>query len=251
MHLKLNHIALPLTFAALAACAPDVGLTPSDRPMTPPAAAFDPDLSFFDGRTPGEEGGTTAWGQALQTVAKARADMEMLQVPEALLRAASSVEGTRDGSSWRWPFSTTVDGDPYDGELRSSIIGEQYEWLLYVEAPDHSPPLTDYIWAQGRTGSGNFDGIWWLADAEAGTDTIAAAVSWALNLENKVNFTFAASDTSGWQYEPSSNINVLTRVAFDQPRARVTWNALTGEGSTWVAGLTTACWDEDLNDIVC
>jgi hypothetical protein len=250
MHLKSRAVALTLAAIAASACSSDSVIDPSDRPDPPPADAFNADFSFFEARTPEPGGATTSWTQALQTVASARSEMALLAVPEALVRAANGATATRDGPFWLWPFSTTVDDDPYEGQLRSTVVGNQYEWNLFVTAPLHTPVLEDYLWAQGHTLSNGFEGIWSIADAAAGTDSVVARVSWIVNAENSVNFGFSASDSAGWTYERSQGGNVLTYVVFAIPRARVTWFP-NGTGRTWTAATASACWDEDLHDIAC
>jgi hypothetical protein len=250
MKLRLNHIVVATAAVVGAACSIDGALDPSTRPDPPPAAAFDADFSFFEDRTPEPGGATTSWQQAIQTVAAARADMEILELPQALLAAATAGPGTRDGDAWRWPYSTTIDGNPYDGELRSTILGNEYDWHLFVTAPGHSPQLTDYVVAQGRTVSGGYEGLWWLADVEAGTDTIIATVAWLRNLETMINFSFSVSDSAGWSYERSAQGHVLTHIVYSQPRRRVTWFP-DGTGRSWTSGTTNACWNEDLHDVAC
>jgi hypothetical protein len=252
MHLKAHHIALLVAMTAAAACNPDITIDPSDRPEPPPAAAFDADLSFFEDRTPAEGGTTTGWAEALATVAAARSEMAVLEVPEALLRAATAGEGTRAGQAWRWPFSTSVGGDRYEGELRGTVVGStQYEWNLFVSAPDRSPQLTDYLWAQAYAAPAGHQGIWSLADAEAATDTIIARVSWLRATDNSISFAFSASDSAGWKYERSAAGNVLTYIVFSAPRYRVVWVPATGVGSSWTSTTSTSCWDENVHDVGC
>lgn len=250
MHFNPRLIALMLAVTAASACGTDGIIDPSDRPDPPPAAAFDLDLSFFDATTPAPNGATTAWAQALQTVAAARSDMAMLETTEALLRAAASATGARDGQHWSWPFSTTIDGDPFDGQLRSTVTGNQYQWNLFVTAPQHSPQLNDYLWAQGYASPGNNDGFWYLVDAEAGTDTIVAALTWVRNVEDGINFGFSDSDSTRWTFERASAGNVLTYMVVNQPRRRITWFP-SGRGQTWTSATNIACWDENQHDVAC
>jgi hypothetical protein len=245
------HIALLLAVTLASGCIEDNVLDPDDRPNPPPAAAFDADFSFFEDRTPASGGGTTAWTQALQSVGAARSAMAVLEVPEALLRAAGSVQATRAGDVWQWPFTTTVAGVAYAGELRSHIVANQHEWSLSVSSLDHSPPLNDYLWAVGITSAAGFDGVWSLADAEAGTNSVAARISWVRNSEDGVNFGFAVSDTAAWTYERSSAGTVLTYVVYSAPEARVTWSTQTGMGTSWTPETSTSCWNADLHDVAC
>jgi hypothetical protein len=248
MRIRAKHI-WPAVAMSVAACSGDGTLDPSDRPDPPPAATFDADFSFFEDRTPAPGGTTSSWEQALQTVSAARAGMAILEVPAVLLGAAAAVQPTRSGDEWRWQYSTTIDGDPYDGELSSTVLDNQYDWYLYVTAPDHSPQLTDYLIARGGTVAGGYEGIWWLADVEAGTDTVIAEVSWIRNLENGINFSFS-SGSDAWTYERSGQGNILKQFLFGQERRRVTWFP-DGSGRSWAAGTPDACWDEDLHDVAC
>lgn len=250
MHINPRLTAVMLALTAASACTPDGIIDPSDRPDPPPAEAFDLDLSFFV-ETPTPTGATSAWVQALQTAAAASSDMASLETTEALIRAAASATATRDGQHWSWPFSTTIDGEPYDGRLRSTVVGNEYEWNLFVTAPQHSPPLNDYLWAQGYTSPGNDDGFWYLVDAEAGTDTIVAAVTWVRNVEDGINFGFSDSDSTRWTFERASAGNVLTYMVFNQPRRRITWFPASGRGQTWTSATNIACWDENQHDVAC
>ena len=246
----LRFFALTAALAGIA-CSSDSIIDPSDRPQPPPADAFFADFSFFEESTPDPGGTTSSWAQALQTVALAQADMEVLEIPEALLRAANAAPGTREGSAWYWPFSTTVDGNSYDGEVRSTVVGNQYAWDLLVTSPDHAPQLNNYLWGTAITPPGFFEGQWWIADAEAGTDSLVARVSWITNPENGINFAFSDSDSAGWTYERSSAATVLTYSVYNQPHRRVTWFRETDRGSTWTAATSTACWDGALHDVAC
>lgn len=242
---------LLLLFAA-SACAPDVDIVdPADQPEPPPAAAFDADFTFFETRTPAPGGSTSNWSQALQTVGLARSEMEVLHVPEALVRAATAGQPTRDGNQWLWPLATSVDTEPYEGELRSTLFGGHYQWNLIVSAPDHSPQLTSYLWAQGLSVPGGQEGFWALGDVATASDSIVARVSWVRNTEDGVNFGFSAADTAGWTYERSQAANTLTYYVFSAPEYRVTWSPATGTGSTWTSATGQACWNEDLHDVAC
>ena len=246
------HITWFLAVTLASGCVSDEVLDPDVRPDPPPAAAFDADFSFFEDRTPASGGGTTAWTQALQAVGAASTAMAVLEVPEALLGAAASAQATRVGDAWQWPFTTTLAGVAYAGELRSHVvIGNQHEWNLWVSSLDHSPPLNDYLWALGFTSAAGLDGIWSLADAAAGTDSIAARLSWVRNSENGVNFAFAVSDTAGWTYERSAASTVLTFVVHSAPEARVTWSTQSGMGTSWTPATSTSCWNADLHDVAC
>jgi hypothetical protein len=251
MQAVARYIVSFLALTTSSACLSDSVINPSDMPAPPPAASLDADLSFFAERTPVPGGGTTSWAQALQTVAAARSDMAVLEVPEALLRAATAGQGMRDGGAWRWPFSTVVDGAPYEGELRSTVVGHRYEWNLFVSAPDRVPQLSDYLWAQGYTGTGGHDGLWSLADVAAGSDSVVARVSWIRNPENFVSFGFSASDTAGWRFERTQAGNALTYIVHSIPEARVTWDPATGTGGSWTLATSTSCWDENLHDVSC
>src|SRR5690606_31809186 len=121
MHMSPRLITLLFIAIAASACTPDSLIDPSDRPDPPPAEAFDLDVSFFDETTPAPHGATTAWAKGRQTVAFASSDMAVLEVTDALLRAATSPSGIRDGQHWSWPFSTTIDDGPWDGQLRSTV----------------------------------------------------------------------------------------------------------------------------------
>lgn len=250
MKILVKHIVLAITVSVAAACSTDGTLDPSDRPEPPPVTTLDADLSFFEERTPEPGGETSSWAQAMQTVAAAQAQLELLELPSQLFAAALAGQGVRDGDEWRWPFSVTIDGEPYDGELRGGILGDNYDWNLYVTAPAHSPPLSDYIIARGLVAPGGYEGLWWLADIEAGTDTVTAAVSWVRNLENSINFTFSRSDTTSWDFQPSSNGHILTEYVYTQPRRRVSWYP-DGSGRSWTSATSTSCWDEDLHDTQC
>src|SRR5690606_18602164 len=119
-------------------------------------------------------------------------------VPFAALSAASSVTPTRSGSVWRWPISFDVDEIEYDGEIRSSAAGNQHGWDLVLSAPTHEPALQNYLWASGYSTAIGADGVWWIADSEAGTDDVVAQTVWARNVQNTINFSFASTDTTVW-----------------------------------------------------
>lgn len=246
MRIRSRHIA-PLLLVA--ACGSDSVLDPDDRPEPPPAASLDADFSFFEGKTPGP-GGTSSWTQAIGTVDAARTDMAPLRIPHALVAAATAGQGQRDGNAWVWTYSTTVDGIDYDGYLRAIISGSQYEWDLVATAPDHAPPLEDYLWAKAFVAPNLFQGLWGFANVDQAGDSLVAQASWIVNLEGGINFAFSASDSAGWRYERSANGNVLTYVVFNQARARVTWFP-DGTGNTWTIATSTSCWNEELNDVAC
>lgn len=250
--MRISPLAPALLLILLTAgCMSDDVVAPTGQPDPPPAAAFDADFSFFHSQSPAADGATSSWTEALETVELAAAAMAVLEVPEALVRAASAAQGTADGAGWTWPFSTTVDGEPYEGELRSRVAGSFYQWDLIVSAPDHSPQLTNYLWAQGTSVPGGHEGAWALADAGAGSDSLAARVSWVRNGEDRVTFGFSASDTAGWTYERTEAGNALTYYVFSTPEYRVTWNPATGAGGSWTSATGQSCWDQNQHDIAC
>lgn len=248
--MQLRHLPLALLIVSAGACSVDASLSPADRPTPPPSETFDADLAFFDDNAPEPGGSTSSFDQALQTVATARADMQMLTLPEALLSAALTSPGTRDGDDWIWPFDTIVEGDPFSGELRATIDGDGYQWDLSVTAPAHTPVLSDFVLAQGSSDSRGLAGYWWLTDVEEGTDSVVAAISWIRLHDTTIDFAFSDSDSTVWTYETSQAGTVLTRLMFSQPRARVTWLP-NGTGSSWRAGTVRACWNTDLYDVAC
>lgn len=250
---RSSRLALFCGLLALAACSTDGPLDPSVRPDLPPVDALDADFSFFEGRTPAEGGETDNWELALTRIAAAQTEMEgPLMVPFAVLDAVSDVEGTRDGSNWRWPFSILVDGVIYDGQLQSGVVGGQYSWDLYINAPDHEPPLTNYLWATALVGAASGQGQWWFADHGAGTTEVEAVVTWIFNDNDEVEFAFSNDENIAWVYQRSENLRVLTHVFAGGAEYRVTWHADTGIGSTWTADTNiTQCWNADLHDVVC
>jgi hypothetical protein len=249
---SLRPIAFTCALAILTACGVDGPLDPSDRPDLPPAAAFDADFSFF-ARVPPAGGQTTAWELALERIAAADAEMSaMLEVPLAALSAAAAVTPGRTGSTWTWPFDITVDNVAYDGMVRSTVGGSQYGWELIMTAPGHAPPLADYLWLSGISTAGGFEGQWLIADSDAGTNDAIGVVSWLINAQDGVNFSFSSSQTSVWSYERSATTIILTFTEFGLPRHRVTWMPAAGTGSTWTADTSlTQCWDANQHDVAC
>lgn len=251
--LRISRVALLGALLALAACSTDGPLDPSVRPDLPPVDAVNADFSFFVGREPAAGGETDNWELSLSRINAARTEMEgPLEVPFAVLDAVSGVMGTRDGSNWRWPFSFAIDDIIYDGELRSGISAGQYTWDLYINAPDHEPPLTNYLWATALVGAQSGEGRWWLADHAAGTSEVEAVVTWIVNDEDDVEFAFSNDENTAWVYQRSNNLNVLSRIFAGATEYRVTWHSDTGIGSTWTADTNvTQCWNADLHDVVC
>jgi hypothetical protein len=249
MNLKSKHIALFLGLSA-AACNSDSLLDPSVRPALPATAALQVDLSFFHENAPEEGSDANAWALALATVAEAEADMSAMLIPEALVRAASAGQGTLDGNVWRWPFSTTVNAEPYEGELRAVVNLNQHEWDLVVTAPDHDPALTDYLWAKAFTPSSGFDGEWYIADAANASETVVARSSWIVNGSGDVDLSYSSSQSTSWTFQRSPVTHVLTHFLVTAAQARVTWDA-DGSGSAWTANGGTLCWDANLIDVAC
>ena len=245
-----KHAAL---FASLlaAACTPDSLLDPSDRPALPAPAALQVDFSFFHENAPEEGSDADAWALALATVAQAEADMAHMIIPDALVRAASAGQGSLDGNVWRWPFSTTVNDEPYEGELLAVVNGNQHEWELVVTAPDHEPALTNYLWAKAFTPSSGFDGEWYIANAAEASGTVAARSSWLVNGSGHVDLSYSSSEFRSWTFQRSPVTHVLTHFFVTPAQARVTWDAVDGSGSAWTANGGTLCWDANLIDVAC
>lgn len=252
MKLNLRHPALTAVLIATAACTPEGSvLDPDERPDPLPAAALSADFSFFSERAPEEGAAATSWAEALETVALAEDQMSVLRVPQALIMEATASQGTRDELAWRWPFSTTVDGAPYDGELRAVVSANQHEWDLFVTAPDHSPALSDYLWGKAYTPSNGYDGQLWIADAAAGNADVVALVSWIHTADNDLDVAFSASEASSWTIQRSAGENALTYLVVGVPQARVVWDDATGSGSAWSSSTGEMCWDENLVDVAC
>jgi hypothetical protein len=253
MEMKPNwkHAALFATLVA-AACTPDaLLLDPSDRPALPAPAALQVDFAFFHDNAPEEGSDADAWAQALATIAEAEADMEHLFVPEALVRAATAGQGSLDGSVWRWPFSTTVNEEPYDGELRAVVSGNRHEWDLVVTAPDHEPALTDYLWAKAFTPSNQFDGEWFIGDAANASGTVVARLAWLVNASGSIDLSFSSSQSTSWTVQRSPAEHVLTWFLISAPQARINWDPVERSGSVMTVNGGTVCWDADLIDVTC
>ncbi|HEX6135858.1 MAG TPA: hypothetical protein VFZ24_17930 [Longimicrobiales bacterium] len=236
----------------LAACGTEGPLDPSRLPDLPVAAAFDPDFAFF-ARTPATGGTTDAWTLALQRVAAAESEISPIAaVPFAALTSAATGTPTRTSSVWRWPLSFTHGGEPYDGELRSSVTGGQHGWDLIISAPTHSPPLTNYLWMTGFTDGVGRQGLWYIADSENGTDQVSAGLSWELNAQDEISFAFSSTDSTLWTYIRGTDETTLTWLVHNQPRHVVTWNPAAGTGSTWTSGTNVEeCWNADQHDVAC
>ena len=250
MNLKSKHIALFLGLSAIA-CSSDSLLDPSVRPALPASAALQVDFSFFHDNAPEEGSDADAWALALATIASAEDDMEAMLIPEALVRAAAAGEGSLDGRVWRWPFNTTVNDEPYEGELRHVVTRNQHEWDLVVTAPDHSPALTDYLWAKAFTPSSGFDGEWYIADAANASETVVARSSWLVNTSGNVDLSYSNSSTTAWTFQRSPVAHVLTHFLITSQQAQVTWDPIDGTGSASTANGGIVCWDADMIDVAC
>jgi hypothetical protein len=245
-----KHAALFATLVA-AACNADALLDPSVRPALPSTAALQVDLSFFHENAPEEGSAANAWAQALATIAEAEADIEHLILPDALVRAATAGQGSLDGNVWRWPFSTVVSEEPYEGELRAAVSGNRHEWDLVVTAPDHEPALTNFLWAKAFTPSGAFDGEWYIADAANASGEVVARSAWIVNASGSVDLSFSSSQSTGWTVQRTPVEHVLTWFLETAPQARVTWDPVERSGSVMTADEETLCWDADLIDVAC
>ena len=245
-----KHAALFATLVA-AACNADALLDPSVRPTLPAPAALQVDFAFFHENAPEEGSAANAWAQALETIAEAEADMEHLLVPEALVRAAAAGQGSLDGNVWRWPFSTVVSEEPYEGELRAIVSGNRHEWDLVVTAPDHEPALTDYLWAKAFTPSNQFDGEWFIGDAANASGEVVAALAWVVNASGNIDLSFSSSESTSWTVQRSPEEHVLTLFLISSPQARVTWDPVGRSGSVMTVNGGTECWDADLIDVAC
>jgi hypothetical protein len=250
MNRKSKHIALFLGLSAVA-CNPDLLLDPSVRPALPAPAALQVDFSFFQDNAPEEGSDADAWTQALATIASAEADMDVMLIPEALIRAATTGPGVLEGSVWRWPFDTTVDEATYEGELRAVVNRNQHEWDLVVTAPDHEPALTDYLWAKAFTPSGGFDGEWYMADAENASPNVVARSSWLVNASGSVDLSFSNSASTSWTLQRSAGSHVLTHFLIAAQQEQVTWDPVDGSGSIATVNEGTRCWDADQIDVAC
>jgi hypothetical protein len=245
-----KHAALVATVMT-AACSADALLDPSVRPTLPTPAALQVDFSFFHDNAPDAGSDADAWALALATIAEAEAEMELLIVPEALLRAAAAGQGSRDGNVWRWPFSTTVNAEPYEGELRAVVNGNRHEWDLVVTAPDHEPALTNYLWAKAFIPSGGFDGEWFIGDAANASAAVVARTAWLANASGSVDVSFSSSESTSWAVERTPVEHVLTWFLIAAPQARVTWDPDERSGSVMTDDAGTLCWDANLIDVPC
>lgn len=245
-----KHAALVATVVT-AACSADALLDPSVRPALPTPAALQVGFAFFHDNAPEEGSAATAWAEALATIAEAEADMVHLTVPEALLRAASVGQGSLDGNVWRWPFSTTVNEEPYDGELLAFVNGNRHEWDLVVTAPDHEPALTNFLWAKALTPSGGFDGEWRIGDAANASGTVVTRLAWLVNASGTLDVSFSSSQETSWTIQRTPVAHVLTWFLDFEPQARVTWDPVEKSGSITTADDETLCWDADLIDVAC
>jgi hypothetical protein len=247
---NLSYIALFLGVFA-AGCSADALIDPSVRPDLPAATALHLDFSFFQDNVPAEESEHAAWTQAVAEVADAAVAMEDMIIPQALVMAAAAGQGSFDDDVWTWSFSTTIAGDAYSGELRANVIGNQHEWDLVVTSPDHSPALTDYLWAKAFTPSSGFDGEWYIADAGNASGEVVARSSWLANSSGSVDLSFSNSESTSWTYQRLPSEHVLTRFLLSSPQAQIRWNPADGSGDAWTPDAGMVCWDTNQVDVAC
>ena len=190
-------VGMMAALATLAACDTDGPLDPSRTPTLPPAGGFDANFSFFSSTNPGTGGTTVAWTAALQRVDSAQDEMgPILEVPFAAMTDAATATPRSSGGIWIWDVDFTVGADPYEGELRGSVAGGNYGFDLILTAETREPPLTNYLWMTGFSGATGQEGIWYIANAAAGTNQAVATMSWERSSENEASFAFSSSDST-------------------------------------------------------
>lgn len=238
---------------ALGGCGTDGPLDPSRLPPLPPAGGFNADFSFFGSTTPGTGGTTAAWSAALGRVAAADDEMTpILAVPFAAMTDAATATPRRSGTVWSWPLDFTVDGEPYEGDLRGSVAGGNYGWDLVLTAPTHTPVLTSYLWMSGFSGPTVQEGIWYIADADEGTDQAVASMSWERSSATEASFAFSSTDSTVWAYQRDGGTITLTWLVHGQQRHVTVWTPSNGTGSTWSASNgITLCWNSSQQDVTC
>ena len=239
------------------------------EPPLPPLSSMQVDLSFFAAAGASEAPSLVGSGVKLnyfnagiRVLLINTATVVLMAVPVAVFGGALQNTARRRDSKWHWEYTVNHQGNTFSADLAGWVQGSQTMWEMFITAPGHNPPLSDFLWYTGDAEIGNGSGTWHVFDALGGNPGVEVLlIDWTYLSEDDATLTFTATKPgipeNGDQLTFRVNQQERSITYFDASSGttgEIWWNAVTGEG--WMDapdynGGQRACWDGEQEDREC
>jgi len=272
--------ALPLALVlsmSVAACSqddesPSKPVEENEAPVLPPSDVMDVDLAAFgtagsdaakvkDEPAPSDSSNyVVAVATAVTIDAAVLAGLAPASVALAGAFLVSPVE--QEDGSFLWAYQAAYEPYVFDLELTGKKDGSEVVWALRVTTDDTEPPLTDFLWYDGRCGVLPLEGFWQFYDPTQPDEEIPLArLDWiresAVDREAAflVNRPGSAVEGDRLEYRQDGTaafmeyLDASTVALWD-----IQWDIETEAGSLLVPYYhqgERACWDEAHLNVTC
>ena len=253
--------ALLLTLS-LTACGDDgTGPDAGSAPPLPPLTSMSTDMSFFGSSGGGGAAGPHFNNAALRVFAAQVITVAHLAVPVAVFAAAANNTPTfEDDGLWHWRFSAVHGGATFVAHLSGRVEGTDVVWSMAITAPNHDPPLEDFVWYGGRGRVDRSSGTWTFFDPRTpGASNALLSVDWTHTSATDHGWVATAlagdsmDDTLSATVDGDDHMLVYVD-ASEGTTVEIYWNAADGSGYLIAPGYNggvQSCWDSNQDDVPC
>jgi hypothetical protein len=240
------------------------------QPALPPQSSITLDLSAFNQALPKGQAETNAVGLNFITARLTVATINLavgaiLAVPTATFVAALSQQPVlKSDGKFHWIFTVTDGGKSFQADLAGWIDQQASEarFEMYITTTGVNPPLTNFLWYEGRAKLDNKTGYWEIYDALRPANPIKVLrIDWQAQDATHATLELTAIEQGVPTYGDKVTYNtngtgrsVVYKDASENATVTIVWDAVTKAGSITAPnynGGNKACWDEQLDDVAC
>jgi hypothetical protein len=241
---------------------------PPELPPLPPAASMSVDLSLFTGGQSLAKSGEAQAGRANFTNAAIRvliinkAVVAGLSAPVEALKAAISQKPKWDPSDRKFHWIFRDSSQTFEADLAGWTEGREFVFQMCITSTTHVPPLVKFLWYEGRANRDVTSGYWeFFDDKTPGANIKVLRIDWqhtaADNRTSKFSVVKPNVPENGDELTYSV-VGAMYNLTFLDKSENTTldigWNAQTHAGYLIAPNYNNrqkACWDENLDDVVC
>ena len=256
-----------LLAGGLVACDTSQGMGPDEPGSTPPLPATTSmavDFSLFasGGGAANAAGTQLHFGNAaLRVLAAQFVTVVHLAAPTAVFAvAANNVPSFEDGR-WHWRYTTSYQGQPWSADLSGVVSGSDVNWDMRITAPNHNPPLNEFLWYGGTSRVDGTSGTWRFYDPQSSSSSEVVRIDWEHQslTDHSATITVTGSGLDNTGDRLTAEVDGASRYltwfdASENATVDIFWDASTGSGyimATGYNGGLKSCWDNNQNDVAC
>ncbi len=268
---KLLSVVLALYMSVLPSCAGNNPATSDETPPTLPSQETmqmsQEDLSLFLSGNMGAQADNQVltkqnWGTAAVIVAVFNLAVFVgMVIPVAATAAALSHEPTLEADGkfhWKYAYANAINN--LEVELIGQALPSVVNWEMYVTST--APALNNYLWYDGQHQIDGKSGYWQFYDAaNPNTQNNLVRIDWQHPSENEATLQFLNNKTDAPGFNDTltysvkdDSVSVEILDASNQNSTHIAWHRQTRQGyiiATNYNNGAKACWDSNLDDVVC